>query len=211
VALVAVAAAVITWTVRGRVPDPACAPPDSSQQVPVTTPAAVSWSLFGGVAVPASHAAGPLITAGDVARCYAHTPTGALIASWQISTRTLVAHDWKQVTLAQVAPGPGRDAYLAMRARAKGAGGEDAGQGAGQNAGYAQVAGFRFISYTPQAAAIEMVTRSTAGQLQAYTLTVVWAPAAGGDWKLQLRDDGAPSTPARPLASLDGYTPWAGV
>lgn len=182
------------------VPVSGCRPTDTSQQVPSATPAGVTWNLYQGIALPSSKTAGPLVSDGDVARCYADTPAGALIAATQLASRYLVAPDWRAVTLQQVVPGAGRDAYMRIRAKVDST---SADPGA-----YAQYAGFKFVTYSPAEAVIETVTRTTDGAYGMTVLTVMWS---GGDWKLQLQDDGNPSPPAQQVPDLDGFVTWGGV
>ncbi|WP_158013636.1 hypothetical protein [Carbonactinospora thermoautotrophica] len=156
--------------------------------------------MFHTVAVPSSPTAGPAVVDGDVARCYAHTPTGALLAAWQIGIRYLVADDWRTVVAQQVMPGPGRDTYVRLRAQVT-ANSDQPGQ-------YGQVAGFKFVTYTPQVAVIQLVSRFPTGSLQVITATVVWSD---GDWKLQLQPDGSVSPSAQHVPSLAGFVVWGGV
>ncbi len=177
-----------------------CATTDTSQTVPTTAPPGVTWTLFQTVALPFSTTAGPARVAGDVASYYAHTPTGALLAASQIGVRYLLAHDWRSVSAAQVAPGVGRDAFAKLRAQANG---EDDPPGA-----YGQYAGFKFVTYTPQTAVIELVSRFANGNLQMVTSSVVWYD---GDWRLRLQDNGSVSPTAQRLDSVAGFAPWGGV
>ena len=176
-------------------------PTDTDQRVPTTTPRGVSWSLYDGVALPFSAAAGPTRFDGPVAAGYAHAPLGALIAAGQIGVRYLItpAGGWRQVSEQQVLPGPGRDAYSAARAGV----GDDPPAG-----GYGQSAGFRFVTYTPDVAVIQLATKFSSGQLQVTTSTVRWS---GGDWRLELQGDGGTSPTRQQAADLTGFVPWAGL
>ena len=176
-------------------------PTDTDQRVPTTTPRGVNWSLYDGVALPFSAAAGPTRFEGPVAAGYAHTPLGALLAAGQIGVRYLItpAGGWRQVTEQQVLPGPGRDAYNAARA------------GVGDKppaGGYGQSAGFRFVTYTPDVAVIQLATKFSSGQLQVTTSTVRWSD---GDWRLELQGDGGTSPTRQQAADLTGFVPWAGL
>jgi cytoskeletal protein RodZ len=57
------------------------------QTVPESAPAGVTWQIIGYIAFPSSKAAGPEVVTGDIARCFAHSPLGALIAMVQIDDR----------------------------------------------------------------------------------------------------------------------------
>lgn len=178
-----------------------CSVPAGSQAVPDVTPPGISWNLYQTVALPSSTTAGPTKVAGDVARCYAHSPLGALLAASQIQYRYLIAPDWKSVLAAQVVDNPGRAAYSKVRAANGNPGGNQPGD-------YDQLAGFKFVTYSPTQAVIEFVLKSSAGAMQAGTTTVNYV---GGDWKLQLQPDGSDSPTLLPVASLVGYSVWAGV
>lgn len=177
---------------------PSAAPTDSA--IPSAPPPGVHWELFRGVALPVSDAAGPSQVTGPVYAGYAHTPTGALLALAQIETRYLVTpgDGWRAVVAQQVAPGVGRDTYTRLRAGVV----DD-----GDNSRFGQIAGFRFVTYDPHVAVIQMVTKFAAG-MQVTTGTVVWS---GSDWLLQLQPDGSASPNTQQVATLAGYVPWSGV
>lgn len=176
-----------------------CHPSDTSQQIPQAAPA-VTWSVFKTVAVPSSATAGPMLIEGQMARCFARTPAGALIATWQIYVRSLLSDQWRQVTDAQVMPGPGRDAYVKIRSAYTG--------DASDPGVYGQMAGFKFAAYSADIAVIQIITRFSDGTLQVGTATVIWS---GGDWRLQLQPGGAAAVSVQSVDSLDGFIPWGGV
>lgn len=181
-------------------PDAQCRPTDTDQTIPQTPPTGVTWSLLRSVAIPSSPTAGPMIVKDGVARCYAHTPVGALIASRQIGVRSGLSPQWRTVIERQLMPGPGRDTLLKAMATFT---------PSDQPGAYAQTAGFRFVSFSPQIAVIDIASRSPDdGALGTGTTTLLWD---GGDWKIQPTTQGTTITPVQPLASLDGYVPWGGV
>ncbi|MFD3482630.1 hypothetical protein [Streptomyces sp. NPDC058665] len=179
----------------GRCPELA----DKRQELPTAAPRGVTWSLFGAVAVPASEGSGPAVAGDDVARCYARTPVGALLATSQISVRYLAADDWRKVTRVQTV-GAGRDAYIAGRTEAERKSPTDPDGGV-----HGQIAGFRFVTYDDSTAVVQTVWRFPDGALQAATTTVLWRD---GDWRLEYPADPAPPIP---VGSLAGYTEWGGV
>ena len=180
---------------------PGCHVAAGSQAVPQYAPQGITWQLYQTVALPYSKTAGPMVLDGGVARCYAHDPLGALLAASQISARYLIAPDWKQVLQSQVMPGKGKEAYAKLRAQYGNTGGDQAGS-------YNQLAGFKFVTYSPAIAVIEMASKNGQGALQAGPVTVVWS---GGDWKLQLQPDGSSSPQQLPISSLVGFAAWGGV
>jgi hypothetical protein len=179
-----------------------CTLTDTDQTVPVTAPAGVTWTIYNTVALPQSAADGPAVVNGDVARCYSHTPTGALLAAAQISVRYLIADNWQAVLATQVVPGPGPSVYASERAQVTGSAVDSGSPGFGQYAAY------QFAAYTPNQATIQLVTRFPAGTMQMVTTTVTWS---GTDWQLQLQPTGGISPNAQALTTLTGFTPWAGV
>lgn len=176
--------------------------PSSDQTVPDKPPADVTWTLFQGVALPTSRAAGPVRIIGPVYAGYAHTPTGALLAANQIGIRYVLTpgDGWRQVVQQQVLPGAGRDAFSKNRAKVT---------TTGMTPGaYGQLAGFRFVTYSSDVAVIQLVSRFSTGTLQLTTSTVRWT---NGDWRLQLQPDGGTSPTAQRIDSLSGFVPWGGV
>jgi hypothetical protein len=179
----------------------ACHVPTGSQAVPQYTPQGITWQLYQTVALPYSNTAGPMIVDGGVARCYAHDPLGALLAASQIPYRYLISPDWRQVVQLQVTPGKGRQVYVAERSKVTNASGNQPGE-------YNQLAGFKFVTYSPAVAVVEIVTKNGNGGLQAGPDTVEWSD---GDWKLQLQPDGSSSAQELPVTSLVGFATWSGV
>lgn len=171
--------------------------------IPTSPPTGVRWKLYRGVALPYSAQAGPTRIDGEIVGGFAHTPTGALLAATHAGYRYRMASDssWRAVTKAMVQPGPGRDAWV--RLRSKYTLGE-----APSGPNMLQMAGFRFVTYTPDLAVMQVATRGKTGVIQMTTSTVAWD---GDDWKLVLQPDGSESPTAQRLSSLDGFVPWSGV
>ncbi|WP_282794599.1 hypothetical protein [Streptomyces sp. CC224B] len=153
------------------------------------------------MALPTSEAAGPAVTDGDVARCYARTPTGALLAAAQIAVRALLAQDWRTVMEEQTY-GDTRDSYIEQRTKLE----KKTSPPPPEPGELGQYAGFRFVTYDSRTAVIELVTRfSDTGALQVSTATVQWRD---GDWRYQYSTT---YTQPKSLDSLAGYVPWGGV
>ncbi|MYS87369.1 hypothetical protein [Embleya scabrispora] len=171
---------------------------------PTQPPRDVAWQSFRTVLLPASSTAGPMVTQGDVARCYQQTPTGALLATAQITTRYALAENWLRVVAEQVLPGPSADAYSLPRIERELTRGAPRPPEPGS---MSQIAGFKFVTYSFQSASLEIARRTPDGKLQAFVHTVVWTH---GDWKLELQPDGADAPIGRNLISLEGFIPWGG-
>lgn len=155
------------------------------------------WTRFEGVALPFSPSVGPLSVKGDIARCYAHTPRGALLAAVQISVRLDRSEKWQTILERQVVAGEGKAAYARVRASSKVVPAKEA----------AQFRGFRIVSYTPQSAVVGTVSLDPVrGKRMARTTTVEW----DGEWKLVPTSDGASGSVPRAVDSLSGYVFWGG-
>ncbi|GAA0544717.1 hypothetical protein GCM10009546_03480 [Actinomadura livida] len=174
-----------------------CITDDGNQSIPSTAPRQVYWKRFKGVALPFSPVVGPLDVKGDIARCYQHTPRGALFAAVQISVRLDRSTEWQKIMKRQVVEGEGKAAYARVRT-------------AGQvvpAAKAAQIAGFRIVSYTPQTAVVGTVSRDPArGGRTARTVTVKWE----GDWKLAPTGEGSTGSEPERVDSLSGFVFWGG-
>lgn len=180
------------------------APPDAQldQTVPTSPPSDVRWELYQREALPYSATAGPRTVDGAVARGYAHTPTGALIAAVHIGARKLLSpgDSWRQVVDQQVVAGPGRDRFIQLRSTVTTDGTPDPRLG--------QLAGFRFVTYTPDIAVIQLATKFTNGHMQVTTGTVQWSD---GDWKAVLQPDSSESPTVQAVPDLTGLVAWSGV
>lgn len=172
--------------------------PKSSKTEPTSAPDA-EWSLFSTVALPSSVSDGPAKVDGDVGRCFARTPTGAMLASIQVPIRVMHAADWRPVTELQTT-GPGKKQLIKVR--------EDTGPPPEPDMGeLGQIAGFRIVTYSPDTAVVEIVTRfADTGTLQVTTNTMKWS-SQRADWQYELTK-GAPS---KTVDDLTGYVPFSGV
>ncbi|MFJ2561321.1 MULTISPECIES: hypothetical protein [unclassified Streptomyces] len=178
---------------------PGCPGLTASQDIPRTAPAA-DWDLVSTVAVPTSKDSGPAVVEGDIARCYAHSPTGALIAAAQIGTRYAFADDWKKVVEEQTY-GDGKELLLETR----GAYEETAEPVAPVPGELGQFAGYQFVTYTPETAVLQMVSRFDQGVMQVSTVTLRWAD---GDWQYEIP---SVTPPQKTVTSLEGYVVWGGL
>jgi hypothetical protein len=169
--------------------------PDEPLLVP---PADLVWRVFMGVALPYSAPAGPTVTGDPVVAGFARSQQGALLAAAHLGTRYLLTpgEGWRLVLDRQVLPGAGREAFARMRAGLDPQAEPDT---------YGQFAGFRVVTFTPDVAVLQLVSRFPAGVLQVTTSTVHWRD---GDWRLQLQPDGGPSPTAQAVPSLDGFVVW---
>jgi hypothetical protein len=177
-----------------------CPDMPAGDEIPETGPE-VDWEIVYGAALPFSEDHGPAVVDGDIARCYSHTPTGALIAALQIEYRVLLARQGVDVVEEQTTAGAGQDVLIDAL--------EERGWSPAQPGELCQTAGFRFVTYTSEEAVIAIAARCAAsGNLQLTELRVRWED---GDWRQVLQPDGSSSPTASALADLSGMTPWGGV
>jgi hypothetical protein len=111
-----------------------------------------------------------------------------------ISVRAQVGDQWRATAEAQLT-GPGRDSYLALRATQPNTPPAD---------GWDSYIAYRFISYDPMNASIQIATVSSrTGEMHAVAESVQWVD---GDWRLSLLSNGDASSSFEAISSLEGYT-----
>lgn len=172
---------------------------EESDEEPTVAPPA-DWDLFRTVALPVSSEAGPAVIDGDVARCYAHSPTGALMAAAQIGTRYTLAEDWQTVMEEQTV-GDAKDGLIDARVELE----ETESPPAPQPGELGQIAAYDITTYSPDTAVVQLITRFVDGSLQASTATLRWMD---GDWRYEVSQTSAPQ---KTVLSLQGFTEWGGV
>ncbi|MFE6892056.1 hypothetical protein [Streptomyces sp. NPDC057694] len=135
----------------------------------------------------------------DLARCYAHTPTGALIAAVQISSRSMTADNWQDVFERQTY-GVDRASTLKQLKDQFG----EAPLPAPEPGELGQVAGFRYVTYNPQTAVVEVLYRYPDGSHQFQPMTTRWH---GGDWQIEINNN----VKRRDASSTEEFVTWGGV
>ncbi|MDP9793428.1 hypothetical protein J2S43_001940 [Catenuloplanes nepalensis] len=182
-----------TVLVDGR-PD-GCRTDDSIQDAPAGPPADVTWRELNGARVPLSASAGPIRTDGPVLWCFAHTPAGAVMAA-HVIPRQLSGGDWRAVVERQVAPGPGREIFVAMRSSL-----DDA--PAAHTA--VTVAGFALSVYTAERATVRVLVRLAGFGDAAADYRLAWSD---GDWQVVPSSAGELYTPPAPVTTTAGFILW---
>lgn len=170
--------------------------------VPTTAPEGVEWRLLGQVAVPYSATAGPRNATATTASGYAHTPTGALIAAVQLAARAALSTGrqvWEPTITGQFVPSPDRDKLLELLRAAP--------QAQDEPGELSQVAGFQFLSYTPDAAVIGLAFRTpgSAGTYHILTATLSWRD---NDWRMHAPPAGTWTSINRATTDLTGVVAW---
>jgi hypothetical protein len=177
---------------------------------------AVAWADYSGlVRLPVSPADGPRDTGYGLARGFARTPLGALLAAVNIAVRTNAV--WGpavfEATIKHQVVGDDTDAMLSEMRDAYESGRREAGVADGARLGgpVARVEAYRWQGYTPLEATVDMVTARQGDDDLTYRMAtraqVRWD---AGDWRVLVPPGGAWGSAATPLDSTDGYTAFAG-
>ena len=186
--------------------------PGGPPQVPRVDLAGLGWSDFYGVELPVSPSAGPRYMHGRLARGFADTPLGALLAAVNIGVRANA--QWGPGVFGptirdQVVSGPAATALLAgceaSYSQESRAAGVTAGQPLGP--GYVTEEAFRWEAYSPADAAVDIVSAGPGGQgVTVRAVTRIEVQWSGTDWQVIAPPGGDWGNSAAPLTSLSGYT-----
>ncbi len=194
---------------------PASTAGQAQPQVPWVSLASVRWSGFYGVQLPVSAQAGPYDTRGGIAAGFAHTPLGALLAAVNIGVRANAQWGpriFGAVIRGQVT-GPDAAALLAGCQAVYDQAAQSGQVAGGQPLGTVDVTeqAFRWITYTPAAAILDLVSAGPGGNgatvRASVQMEVVWD---GGGWKVVAPPGGDWGNSAAELSSLAGYTTFPG-
>ncbi|GAA4788415.1 hypothetical protein [Streptomyces ziwulingensis] len=156
-----------------------CRTDDRNTARPTTTPTDLRWRELVGIMVPTSPTAGPLHTDTSVWWCFAHTPTGAVLAAHVIPVQ-LSGAAWRSAAEQQVVPGTPRDEFVAGMAEK---GTTDLGESA-----IGRFVGFSLSSYAAGSATVRLLLTNPAGGYLSTSVSVRWRD---GDWKVAPHDDGS--------------------
>ena len=166
-----------------------CSLPAGNQTVPsLSPPPGTMWHQVGSMQAPqAPSALGPERTNGVWNTCFAHNPSGALLAAFNL---------WAETTAASPTDvfhrlGIGAPSNLGNNDRL------DAG-------GPVQFAGYKYQSYTPSTAEVFVVIHGPQGKLAAAETTMRWT---GQDWRYVFPPGGQLSLQVIP--DLTGYVSWS--
>lgn len=153
--------------------------------------------------LPFSASAGPAVVDGDIARCYARTPIGAVFAAVQSTWRYQRTSDWGAAAQHLLAPGPGRDAYLAQRAARSGPNAQPVPPASGDDS--PQPIGFRVLEQSPDRVRVDLLTMPFEGGQRTHNVwNVLWVD---GDWRLEVPEGGRPPSPTT-AADDDPFVEW---
>lgn len=168
-----------------------CSLPTGSQDmssVELSPPAVAGWHQIGNMEVPEAPATlGPEHQSGGWFYCYQHSPGGALLAAIDVWASGTAA------SAAQVAR------HLAVNVTPRALGSDELPPGL-------SLAGYEYMSYTPQEAVIEVVFDVYDKGDVEVTTPMVWVPSRG-DWRLYVPASGSVSSSVVD-PSLAGYVAW---
>ena len=155
------------------VSDSACGLPAGDQEPPDSALGPATVRVGDGLAVPSVQGVGPGVT-GGVSRCFAHSPTGAVVAAanfivWLSSNQRL-----DEVTTTLIAAGADRDRMLA----------EVRSSWDGSTSPAFAVVGYKVEVRSPDEALVTIAASpaSDRSRAVAWPLVMVWAD---GDWKVK--------------------------
>ncbi|SHJ13801.1 hypothetical protein SAMN05216246_11239 [Actinomyces denticolens] len=168
------------------------------QAVPAVAPPARVETVAAGVSVPVADGAGPGIRDGGISRCFAHSPSGALLASanwlrWFSSQQRL-----DEVIVTLMAPGQDRD-----RLAGQVADGWD-----GSTTQPAPIRGFKIDVRGPDEVVVTLAVASTGAGGQGLVAWPVLMRWVDGDWKAVAPSNNSWGQESVESLALGGFTVW---
>jgi hypothetical protein len=179
-----------------------CKSKSPNQSIPRVAPASVSWQFETDMLIPLQEQGGPAATyANGVRYCFAHSPTGAVLAAMVTLGQIRNPHLTEAVLRTRIAPGAGLTRALReVRSTPTPRGEGDT----------SQFTGFKVIDYEPTKAIISIAVQIDPQSVAALPMTLLWLK---GDWKVVLQPDGSFNGEVAPdvLQSLQGYVRFGGA
>ncbi|GGM14730.1 MULTISPECIES: hypothetical protein [Micromonospora] len=173
-----------------------CPPGPTVASGKAVQPADLKWQTIDvGYRMPVSTTHGPALQDGELLRCFAHTPMGAVLAA-HIIPITLNGPDGLRVAQLQVAPTVGQRVLLTRLSR------DSAGTTARTGGG--TYVGFAVDRYSPETAVVQLLVKGTAG----YTASRVVLRWEDGDWKVALSTVGDSYQSLGVVTGSAGFTLW---
>jgi hypothetical protein len=168
----------------------ACTLPAGDQTIPsASPPGGTTWNQLGSMQAPQARSTlGPQHTNGVWNTCFAHSPSGALLAAfnlWAESTAAPSGQVYRHLAIDVPAP-----AYQTATRL--------------DDQGPVQFAGFKYQSYTSRTAQLQVVIKGPHGAFEAVVTVMRWVD---GDWRYVFPPGGTPAT--QTLTDLTGYVPWS--
>lgn len=180
-----------------------CKAKNPDQRIPRAAPPAVSWQFETDMLIPSQAQGGPASTdANGLRYCFAHSPTGAVLASMVTLAQIRNPELTKVVLQRRIAPGAGRTKALSENRVSP--------TPLGNVGEVPQFTGFKVVDYLPARAIVSVAVQVDYRSVASLPVTLMWQ---GGDWKVVLQPDGSFNGEVAPdiLRSLDGYVRFGGA
>ena len=165
---------------------------EGDDNLPTEAPTVDAWVQLEFGAVPTSDTYGPHVQEGELWSCYEHSPTGALLAAnyvWAAMGNVPgFAETW-------IEPGEFQDAVIEQEQSTE----------SPQVSGVMTLAGYRYVSYTPDAAVVDVAVEYANAEGTAYLAMRLALKWQDDRWMV---DPASLGTDYTPLESLDGYVRW---
>ena len=172
-----------------------------SQTVP-TLPPTMPWVTVGQMTAPqAPTTFGPQHSRDGIGVCYAHDPTGSLLAAINFFAQATVANPSSLLRTLSAAT-PERHAAIVQAQD----GGDELLQDSDGDPGTVQMTGYQVVDYTPAQANVNVVLEGPGGELAAVECQLDWQ---SGDWKFVIPAGGQLDSSA--ITSMDGFVSWAAI
>lgn len=192
VLLVLILAAILGFRSCGSSTPPVDAQQDEEQVVLDASPTALSWTTFQGVATPVAEE-GPRDRTEPAPSGYERSPVGAALAAINATIRMSIATDsqWSAVSTRLIAPGEGRDWFIANRIQVSTTAAVPADEAP-------VILGYQVTNYESSSATVDIYSRYSDDSLTVNHTSVVWTAAE--DWALVLP---VPSSQKAPVTAVD--------
>lgn len=166
------------------------------QAVPSAAIPTTPLSIAQGLSVPSFEGVGPGVTTG-VTHCFAHSPTGALLAGANFMKWFSSKHDLTEVVTTLMASGADRDR---LEAQIKS-------QWGGETGSAVDIKGYRFEDRGPDNALVVLAVSTTAypDSMVAWPLSMTWED---GDWKVVAPTVDDWGERAIQSLQLEGFVEW---
>lgn len=174
----------------------ACGLEDSDRSVPSAALPTVPLAVGEGVEVPSLPGVGPGLT-GGVSSCFAHTPTGAVLAGANFMKWFSSKHDLPDVVTTLMVPSGDRD-RLEEQVRA---------EWSGETGSAVNIRGYHFEDWGPDNALVVLAVSTPAypNDLVAWPLAMVWVE---GDWKVTAPTIDSWGERSIQSLQLEGFVEW---
>jgi hypothetical protein len=169
------------------------------EEIPAEAPAVDGWEVSRRVVVPRSSAYGPGKQDRDgFRRCFAHSPTGAVYAAYNVIAAMADQHKVLTTAGKLMLPGPATDTLLADLRK----------ETADEDSNPTQIAGFRVLDASADRATV-MLAMPVETAFMSANFTLVWHD---GDWRLVPPGPGdSLGAPYAQQRDLSGFVAWSGV